>query len=70
MPIKVEEILEYAKEYEYIKVKSDKMLGDRLLGVFEGAIPKGKTSTDIIKEMRREHVESISRHRCDIKCFV
>ena len=56
MPIKVEEILEYAKEYEYIKVKSDKMLGDRLLGVFEGAIPKGKTSTDIIKEMRRERV--------------
>lgn len=56
MPIKVEEILEYAKEYGYKhkKITSDEMLGDRLLGVFEGAIPKGKTSTDVIKEMRRE----------------
>lgn len=43
MPIKVEKILEYAKEYEYRKTKSDKMLGGRLLGVFEGAIPKEKT---------------------------
>ena len=56
MPIKVEEIVEYAKEYKYRTVKSDKMLGDRLLGVFEGAIPDGKTSTDIIKEMRKERV--------------
>ncbi|MBC8522169.1 MAG: hypothetical protein ISS94_02370 [Candidatus Syntrophoarchaeum sp.] len=54
MPIKVEEIIEYAKEYKYKKTTSEEMLGDRLLGVFEGAIPKGKTSTDIIKEMRRE----------------
>ncbi len=56
MPIKVEEILEYAEEYGYKpkKATSDEMLGDGLLGVFEGAIPKGKTSTDIIKELRRE----------------
>jgi hypothetical protein len=52
MPVSIEEVIDYLREF-MTQGKKIKKLGDRLLGVFEGAIPKGTTSTEMVRELRK-----------------
>ncbi|MGQ9719250.1 MAG: hypothetical protein ACUVWK_05380 [Nitrososphaerales archaeon] len=54
MPVELKEIVKFIKDLGY-EVKAEvtgKSVVDELLGVFEGAIPKGTTSTEYLKRLR------------------
>ena len=54
MPIELKEIIRFIKDLGY-EVKTEvtgKSVVDELLGVFEGVVPKGMTSTEYLKNLR------------------
>jgi len=58
MPLEVKELVKLIEnlgyKVSYPSEPADKGLSivDELLGAFEGAVPKGKTSTEYLKELR------------------
>jgi len=55
MPITIEDVASHMGNFGYkveFIVKAKERLGDNLLGAFKGAILEGKTSTQLIREMR------------------
>jgi len=54
VPIELKEIIRFIKDLGY-EVKTEvtgKSVVDELLGVFEGVVPKGMTSTEYLKNLR------------------
>jgi len=54
MPVELKEIIRFIKDLGY-EVKAEvtgESVVDELLGAFEGAIPKGATSTKYLKKLR------------------
>ncbi|NOZ76749.1 MAG: hypothetical protein GXO65_03545 [Euryarchaeota archaeon] len=51
MTISIKEVSEYLREFG-VPGKRKKKLGESLLGSFEGALPKGKSSTEAVRELR------------------